>query len=78
MRSHILIYNKKFGYLVLLKNKIKKGIYHQLLSGRVEQNETYLQAIIREIHEELSIDITCNRITYLLNNNERTLYYLEL
>ena len=62
----------------ILKNKKKKGIYHQLLSGKVEDSETYIDAIIREIQEETSLNICKTRIKYLVNNSERTLFFLEL
>ena len=77
-RAHCLIFNKDKGYLLLLKNKEKKGIYHQILSGGVENDETFSEAIIRETKEEIDIDITIDRLTFLLKENNRAYYYLNL
>ena len=77
-RSHIIIYNEKYGYLIMLKYKHNKGIYHQLLSGGLEENETYDNAIIREIKEEIDIDISKDRIKKIHSTVFRKYYYLVL
>lgn len=37
----------------LLLNKPRKRSIYQLIAGKVEENETVLEAVIRECHEEL-------------------------
>ena len=77
-RSHIIIYNENYGYLVMLKYKHNKGIYHQLLSGGVEDNETHEEAIIREIKEEINIIISKERIKKIYSSIFRSYYHLIL
>jgi hypothetical protein len=77
-RSHSIIYNEKYGYLVMLKYKFNKGLYHQLLSGGVEKNETYDDAIRREIKEEINIEIDYDRIKKIYSSLNRSYYYLIL
>lgn len=77
-RAHCIIFNKCCGYLLLLKNKESKGIYHQILSGGVEDKENYLEAIIREVKEEINISLLKDRFLFLLEENNRAYFYLEL
>ena len=50
---------KKNGlYLVALRNKNKHmGLKWEFPGGKVESNETFQEALAREIYEELNIDI---------------------
>ncbi len=77
-RAHCIIFNNEKGYLILLKNKLKKGIYHQILSGGVENDERFDEAIVREIKEEINLDISKDRIKYLLKENNRAFFYLDI
>ena len=77
-RSHSIIYNEKYGYLVMLKYKLEKGLYHQLLSGGVEGNETYDETIQREIKEEINLNISSDRIKRIYSSINRNYYYLVL
>ena len=65
-RIYCIIYNEKYGYLVMLKYKKNKGVYHQLLTGKIEENETYLKGIQREVQEEINIIIDEIRFKELL------------
>ena len=77
-RSHCIIFNKSRGYLILLKNKEHKGIYHQILSGGVKENEDYFEAITREVKEEVNLSVSKNRFLFLLEEGNRAFYFLEL
>lgn len=77
-RSHVIIYNQQKKYLIMKKYKIKKGLYDQLLSGKVEKNESYIETIIREIYEEINLKIDVQRIRKLIQIDDRCLFYLEL
>ena len=77
-RSHCIIYNKHRGYLILLKNKEHKGIYHQILSGGVKDDESYFEAIVREVKEEVNLSVSNNRFLFLLEESNRSYYFLEL
>ena len=77
-RSHIIIYNENYGYLLMLKYKLNKGIYHQLLSGGLENNESYEEAIIREIKEEINIEVKADNIRKLYSIPFRNFYYMKM
>lgn len=77
-RSHIIIYNENYGYLLMLKYKLDKGLYHQLLSGGVEKGETHEETIIREIKEEINIDIHIERIQEIYSSLNRKYYFLKI
>ena len=77
-RIYCIIYNEKYGYLVMLKYKKNKGVYHQLLTGKLETGETYLQGIQREVKEEINIIIDEIRFKELLINPFGKYYYLRL
>lgn len=77
-RAHCIIFNNDKGFLILLKKKEKKGIYHQILSGGVENEEIFIETIIREIKEEINIIISKDRLEFLLEENNRAFYYLNV
>lgn len=77
-RIYCIIYNEKYGYLVMLKYKKNKGVYHQLLTGKLETDETYLQGIQREVKEEINIIIDEIRFKELLITPFGKYYYLRL
>ena len=77
-RSHIIIYNENYGYLLMLKYKLAKGMYHQLLSGGVENGETHEETIIREIKEEINLNIHHERIQKIYSGLNRKYYFVKL
>tara|TARA_Y100000991_G_scaffold215282_1_gene205205 strand:- start:1717 stop:2112 length:396 start_codon:yes stop_codon:yes gene_type:complete len=77
-RSHIIIYNENYGYLLMLKYKLEKGVYHQLLSGGVENGETHEETIIREIKEEINLDIESQRIRTIYSGLNRKYYFIKI
>tara|TARA_A100001015_G_C14990115_1_gene713503 strand:+ start:1382 stop:1777 length:396 start_codon:yes stop_codon:yes gene_type:complete len=77
-RAHCIIFNNDKGFLILLKKKEKKGIYHQILSGGVENEESFIETIIREIKEEINITISKDRLELLFKENNRAFYYLNV
>ena len=77
-RSHIIIHNDDHGYLLMLKYKSDKGLYHQLLSGGVEDNESHKETIIREIKEEINLDVHHERIKNIYSHLNREYYFLKI
>ena len=52
------IINKEKTYLIVQRNRDKYlGLKWEFPGGKVEPNETFQEALSREIHEELNIDI---------------------
>ena len=53
-----LIYAKRTNrYLFLLRNKQKQQGYWGIAGGKVDSGETVIQALVREIKEEIGLDI---------------------
>ena len=77
-RSSAIIYSSDHGYLILQKQSEKKGKYYQILSGGVEKNESFLETIVREVNEELSLRIEEKRFHLKHTTPERYIYFLEL
>lgn len=76
----IIIKNKENKYLIQKTSK-EKGNTHAFTGGHVTHNETSKTAIIREIKEELGIDIPPKQIKYITDINLgipfMDIYYLE-
>ena len=77
-RAHVVIFIKQYGYLTMLKMKEKKGVYSQLLSGGLEIGEDYIDAIVREIKEEIDYDVNKLNLICLKEFEERAFFYFEL
>ena len=77
-RAHVVIFIKDYGYLTMLKMKKDKGVYSQLLSGGLELGESYLDAIVREIKEEIDYDIDKLKLIFLKEFEDRAFFYFEL
>lgn len=64
---HAIIINEKNEYLFQLRDD-KKNIFYPLhwgvFGGGIENEETEISALVREINEELTIDINKNELKY--------------
>ncbi len=49
----------------LLTVRKKGSIYYMMAGGKIEKEETPLEALIRELHEELGLVIAPSTVTYL-------------
>jgi 8-oxo-dGTP pyrophosphatase MutT (NUDIX family) len=77
-----LIYARDTGrYLFLLRNKHQKTNYWGIAGGKIEPLETVVQALIREIREEIDQDYSNKKFipleTFTAENN-RFIYYTFL
>ena len=74
-----LIYAKKTNrYLFLLRNKQKQQGYWGIAGGKVDTGETVIQALVREIHEEIGCDYSAKKFIPLETftaDNEKFVYY---
>ena len=77
-----LIYAKNTNrYLFLLRNKQKQQGFWGIAGGRIDANETVIQALIREISEEIGQDYTDKKFIPLetfTSDNEKFVYYTFL
>lgn len=55
--------NKEYNKILVVKSRENKKFY--LAGGKIEKNESPIQALIREIKEELDVDIIEDSIKYL-------------
>jgi 8-oxo-dGTP diphosphatase len=65
--------------LLVMFRKKAGVVYYTFPGGMVEAGETTQQAALREIHEETTIHVTCNKLAYQLNimHETQTAPYLE-
>lgn len=63
--SYLLIRKEGKIAFVLRSNTNWMSGYYGLPSGKVEQNETFTSAAIREAHEEIGISISPDKLKYL-------------
>lgn len=77
-----LIYAKSTNrYLFLLRNKQRQKGYWGIAGGRVDANETVIQALVREIQEEIGQDYSSKKfipVETFTADNERFVYYTFL
>ncbi len=72
-----LEYKSKF---VLLKRKFPKPEEWGIVAGKVEHNETKINAMIREIKEEIGYNLNANQLIYIGNwcwnfDHKRIVFY---
>lgn len=70
--------NSKGELLITLRNPNKKaGGLWEFIGGGVLAGETTTQAAVREVKEEIGIDLTDNDLTYLLEYKQRN-YFMDI
>ena len=62
----IVIHDNKIG-LIKSERYLMGGVFSELLGGRIEANETSIEAAIREVKEECGLNIAENNIAFLLS-----------
>ena len=76
----IFIENDKGKYLIQ-KTSANKGSLYSTTGGHVSENETPDEALIREVKEEIGLDLDMNNVKYLGNiitgTPIRFIYYLK-
>ena len=55
--SIILFYNDDGNILIQIKPEYKEGNLHRFFGGGIEENESSEEALLREIREELTIEL---------------------
>jgi 8-oxo-dGTP pyrophosphatase MutT (NUDIX family) len=77
-----LIYSKSTNrYLFLLRNKHRQAGYWGIAGGKIDSGETVIQALVREIQEEVGQDYTSKKFIPLETftaDNEKFVYYTFL
>lgn len=70
--------NSKGELLITLRNPNKKaGGLREFIGGGVLAGETTTQAAVREVKEEIGVDLTDNDLTYLLEYKQRN-YFMDI
>ena len=76
----IFIENSK-GEFLMQKTSVEKGSEYSSTGGHIDKGETPLSSIVREIKEELGIDVDSNELEYLgyllYDRPIRFMYYLK-
>ena len=76
----IFIENSK-GEFLMQKTSVEKGSEYSSTGGHIDKGETPLISIVREIKEELGIDVDSNELEYLgyllYDRPIRFMYYLK-
>lgn len=79
--SGIIIEGKNKKFLFQLRDN-KKGISNPnkwgLFGGGIESNESPVKAIIREIKEELNLELIEKNIKFLFKNGKNNIFYYKL
>ena len=76
----VFIENSK-GEFLMQKTSVEKGSEYSSTGGHVDAGETHLTSILREIKEELGIEVDSNELEYLgfmlYDKPIRFMYYLK-
>ena len=67
LAAYVLILLKKDNAILLLKRSATSSFapnHYSLPGGRIEKNETFRQALVREVQEELGITINESQLTF--------------
>lgn len=77
-----LVYSRATNrYLFLLRNKHRQAGYWGIVGGKIDTGETVIQALVREIQEEIGQDYTNKKFIPLetfTSDNEKFVYYTFL
>lgn len=77
-----LIYSRStHRYLFLLRNKQRQNGFWGIVGGKVEADETVIQALVRETQEEIGIDCSTRKFIPLETftaDNKKFVYYTFL
>jgi 8-oxo-dGTP diphosphatase len=73
----VILYKNKILISKRSKKKEEYAYRWELPGGKVNKNENLKNALIREIKEELNIDIIINKLLYIVKkvNNKYNVYY---
>ena len=77
MRVSVVILDKSRKYLILIKRVKENRQYDVLPGGQVEAGESSLNAAIREIKEELAIEMNASDIIDFLNYEDHCLFVVK-
>lgn len=67
MKNRVRLIIIKNNKIILIKRSVEKRVYWVIPGGKVEQNETFEEALVREAEEELNIKIKVNKLLVKLN-----------
>lgn len=66
------------GHALLMHRHNHGREYYAFIGGGVEPNETPEQAVVREVREETSLDVTVQQLVYVAHRNNGEVHYFYL